>query len=348
MPGHMTETATPGSEPVLLWLGHHFFSAELAQSGWRVIRGTYEPGIVYTWDSILALSGGRVPSVVVVADASAPPFVLGTERFPCLTVFYAVDTHIHGWYPLYAQGFDLCLVSLKDDLPSFLRGRLSPDRVWWYPPFALDASRPPDSPPVPEWDLLFVGTISPQLTPERCAFLQEVKARLPDFHATTGNFSLLYPKARLILNESGHGELNFRVFEAMGMGGCLLTPDTGPPLTDLFTDGRELFLYPNRDADALFVLVRRLLDNDSLRERVAAAGLAAIDAGHRSGTRARQFTESVLPLLRSGQAGAMIEERLAAAPELHREILRVLYLHHAETVPFPPLQSHYLAEAKRK
>lgn len=341
-----TETAFM---PLLVWLGHPFFATELPRNGWRVVRGTYEPGVVYTWDSILALTGGRVPCVVVVADVSAPPFVLGTERFPCLTAFYAVDTHIHSWYPLYAQGFDLCLVSLKDHLPDFLNGRLTRDCVWWSAPFSRDNDRPPDTPLAPEWDLLFVGTIDPTLTPERHAFLQAIKERFPGFHATTGSFSALYPRARLLLNESGHGELNFRVFEALGMGGCLLTPDTGPPLTDLFSHGKELFLYPNRDVDALLLLVRQLLDDDeALRRRVAAAGLAAIDAGHRSSTRARQFTDRIMPLLRNGLSRKMIAERLAAAPALHRDALRVLYLHHAETVGQPFLQNVYLAEARKK
>lgn len=347
MPGQPHLTPGPDAR-LMVWLGHPFFSTRLPELGWRVIRPRYTPGAIYTPDNILALTDGAMPDMLFVADASVPPFVLGMERLPCLTAFYAVDAHIHSWYPLYAQAFDICLVGLRDYIDGFCKGRLSAERVWWTPHYARDEDRPPALPPEPEWDALFVGTLNPALAPQRHAFISALQTRLPNFHVQKGRFTSLYPKARLVLNETARGELNFRVFEALGCGACLLTPDTGPPLTDLFTDGKELFLYPEHDVDAVLALARCLLAAPDLRRSVAAAGLAAVDAGHRASHRAADFSTKIAALFANGEAESLIHNRLQAADLLHKEVLRLLYLHHAETVEQTRLRQIYLQAARQK
>lgn len=333
---------------LLVWLGHPFFSGRMPDVGWRVVRRSYTGGELFFWKDVLALTGGETPDAVFLADGSLPPALIGVEDFPCLTVFHSVDSHIHSWHPFYAQGFDLCLVSAAERLQSFRKGRLDSGRVIWSPNFALDDLRPPETPPPKEWDLLFVGTLNPARAPERCTFLENVRERLPEsLHAVFGDFAALFPKARLVLNECSGNELNFRVFEALGMGACLLTPDIGPAMSDLFADGRELFLYPAHDADALAVLTRRLLADQPLRERVAAAGLAAVDAAHRASHRAAALAARLDSLLASGEAGGMIAERLASAPAIRREVLRPLYLHHAESTETDSLRRSYLEAGRR-
>lgn len=329
-----------------VWLGTPFFSEHLRALGHDLRFRYLRPGDVYRWEDILDLTGGTAPGLVVYADVSLSPPLVGVERYPCLTAFYAVDSHIHSWYPMYAQGFDLCLASIREHMPRFASGRLDASRVWWTPPHARDHERPPAHAPEKEWDLLFVGTMNPELSPERCAFLNAVRERVPGFHAQSGAFAELFPRARLALNECRAGELNFRIFEALGMGTCLLTPDTGPPLTDLFTDGEHLFFYPDRDAAALADLARRLLAKPALYERAARAGLAEVDAKHRASVRAKEFAERIDALVVQGLAERFVRERLAVAPVLHREALRLFWLHHAETTPHDGCRAAYLAEAR--
>ncbi|MFR8275550.1 MAG: hypothetical protein ACLU98_04125 [Desulfovibrio fairfieldensis] len=126
----------------LLWIGSPFFCQSLRSCGWQdVALHNFEDARVFCWEELVRLAG-FIPDVLVVADKSRPPFVLGMERFPCLTVFYSVDSHIHSWQPLYAQGFDACMVSLRDDLELFSGPFLPPERVWWSPPFAQDDDQP--------------------------------------------------------------------------------------------------------------------------------------------------------------------------------------------------------------
>jgi len=340
----------PAQARLMVWLGHPYFHAAMRHFGWRVIYRPCPPGTVLSWDDILSLTNGRIPDAVVAADFSGPPFLLGTENFPCLTVFYSVDTHIHSWHPAYAQGFDLCLVSLPDHVRDFYTGRLRPEWIIWSPPYAPDKTEHyRDLAHIDkEWDLLFVGTVNPDLNPVRCSFLTEAKKYLPGLHITTGDFDALFPKARLVLNECTRGELNFRIFEALGSGACLLTPDIGPALTDLFTDGKELALYPAYNVQALVERAEALLRDDARRAAIAAAGLAAVDAGHRASHRALALASRLHDLAASGTGAAMIAARQRMAGEIFRTVLRPLYLHHAESIGIEALRVAYLKAATAK
>lgn len=83
----------------LFWIGSPFFAQALRDEGWQVHAMDFQQVAVFGWDDLVREAGWE-PDVVVVADKSRPPFVLGMESFPCLTVFYCVDSHIHSWYPL--------------------------------------------------------------------------------------------------------------------------------------------------------------------------------------------------------------------------------------------------------
>lgn len=338
-------TQKAGAGDLLVWLGPPFFAAHLQRLGWTVVRAEHDPLRPRSWEDILSLTKGVRPNVLFMADASLPPPIIGMEGFPCLTVLYAIDSHIHSWYPLYGQAFDLCLVSLKEHLPLFAQGRFTNSSVRWHPPYARNEDRPPAVPPIAEWELVFAGTVDPARAPQRYSFLMELRERFSGLHITSEGFASAYPKARLILNECTHGELNFRVFEALGCGGCLLTPDIGPALTDLFADGREVFLYPQRDVTALVAMARRLLENDALRQSVARAGLAAVDANHRASHRAAALDNWMRDLFAAGEAQRLIRHRLRIAADLHQTVLRLLYLLHAESIEIPQLREAYLHAA---
>ena len=68
---------------------------------------------------------------------------------------------------------------------------------------------------------------------------------------------------------STHSASNMRLFEATGVGACLLT-DSKENLSELFEPDAEVVAY--RDADECVEKVRYLLGNESLRRDIAAAG----------------------------------------------------------------------------
>ncbi|MCR5562023.1 MAG: glycosyltransferase [Desulfovibrio sp.] len=342
----------------LLWIGNPFFSRCLDSCGWQTAFYNFTEMQTFGWSDLTALAGFE-PDVVVVADKSMPPFVLGMEDFPCLTVFYSVDSHIHSWFPLYAQGFDLCLVSLKDHVSHFHGPFLTEERVIWSPPYAPDTARPKaagedsgvsggnqadgHAEDGKTWDCLFVGTVNENL-PKRTAFLKALSGKMPGLHAQSGSFFELFPKGRVLLNQCEHGDLNFRVFEALGMGGCLVTPRIGHGLTDIFTEGVHLALYEPNDVDDAFRQIQDLLRSPEIRASMARAGLAVIDAEHRAHHRASAFT-SVLNSLWKDRA-AIVAARRSKAAAIRETCLKLPYLLWAYQTDAPVLKEAWLNAAK--
>jgi len=321
----------------LLWIGSPFFSPALPARGWELCAINFEHSAVFSWADLVARAGWE-PDVLVVADKSRLPFVLGIEDMPCLTVAYCVDTHIHSWLPLYAQAFDLCLASLRDHLRLFRDKALSEEQIRWFPAFAKDDDRP--SPLEEEWDCLFVGTLSEDNTPKRMAFLRDLRALAPGLHAVRGDYRRLFPKGRVTLNHCEAGDLNFRVFEALGCGACLLTPRIGHGLLDLFQDGVHLVTYDPDDVRDAARHLQKLLANPLKRSLLRTAGLAAIDAGHRAKHRAEELSR-----LLHAYPQPRIQERKQRAAFIRTQWLRIIYLHMAESEAAPRLRDAYLRAA---
>lgn len=333
----------------LFWTGSPFFWQSLRGAGWdEVAFHNFEDARVLGWQDIVRLAG-FVPDVLVVADKSRPPFVLGVEDFPCLTVFYSVDSHIHSWQPWYAQAFDFCLVSLRDHLSRFAGAFLPAERVHWSPAFAWEADAP-DETIERNRDCLFVGTVS-ENTPRRAVFLRELGSILPDLEVTRGDYRRLFPRARIVLNQCEHEDLNFRVFEALGCGACLLTPRIGHGLTELFAEGEELVCYAPHDAADAAARARELLGDPQRMARLRQAGLAAVNAGHRAGHRARAFSERLLALS-DEDCRQLIARRRQRSDAIRRQCLRLPCLLWADTLSADPdgaaqsLRAAYLAASR--
>ncbi len=327
----------------LFWIGSPFFHAALPPLGWRVQYFNFEEVATFTWQCLVE-KAGLEPDVVVVADKSRPPFLLGVEDFPCFTVFYAVDSHIHSWYPYYAQVFDACLVSLKDHIPLFLNKSLPSSHVRWSPPFARDTDcARPDI--LPHWDSLFVGTINAQTTPQRKVFLEELQKKLPHLHCTRGNYAELFPQGRVIINHCEHDDLNFRVFEALGCGASLLTPRIGHGIEELFTHGKELLYYESGNVKDVIQNIKALLSNEKARKEMAAQGLAKVDAAHRATHRAHSFVQFLEELGTQGREEC-VQARQKRASLLRETYLRPLFLLLAEATAHEALRKAYLLASR--
>ena len=327
----------------LFWIGSPFFNASLQECGWQVHSFNFEEVVVFSWDDLVRMAGWE-PEVVVVADKSRPPFVLGMEDFPCVTVFYAVDTHIHSWYPLYAQGFDCCLVSLRDHMELFRHKRVPGHRLLWSPPFARDADAP-DPTAAKQWDCLFVGSVDSANAPARTRFLEELKTLVPGMHVTRGNYRQLFSQGRVLLNHCERGDLNFRVFEALGCGGCLVTPRIQNGMQELFVDGEHLVMYAPGDVADAAAKIRFLLGDAELTDYIAQTGLELVDAKHRARHRAEAFTDFMCDVWMN-DAAALVAARRARAAEIREHWLRIPYLLLADEMRYPQLRQAYLAASR--
>lgn len=245
----------------------------------------------------------RPELIVVKADATRRNLPRGLDRLPGTKVLLVGDTH-HFAGPLRTllaygamEGFDAVMLDhTRQHAHVFLEAGF--ERVYWIP--AVDyALRRRDIPAEPameaRFDLTFVGQIGAFHPWRRHVLDRLTAAGLPllGMRATPEKAADVYAASRVTLNCSLNGDLNLRVFEALGAGGFLLTdalsPDAG--LERCFTPGRHLTTY--RSPDELVELARHYLDHPDEAMAIRRAGQAHLLEFHSPQVKRAQFFAAV-------------------------------------------------------
>ncbi len=218
-------------------------------------------------DEIINQSGlSGSPDLIVYHDNSMPLSVLGIEDTEIPVLFYSVDSHHHAyWHKHFALLTDKTLVAHKDYVEHFTKEGVSAE---WLPLWASRKMEPSDD---KRHQAVFVGTMDPELNPERVVFFEKLKQIAP-VEVLTGEFWKIYPHAQIVLNQTVKGDLNFRVFESLISGSMLLTEKSGNGLPDLFNDGQHLVLYEKNNVEEAADLINKYLSNLKLCREIGAAG----------------------------------------------------------------------------
>ena len=235
---------------------------------------------------------GFVPDASLYVDDGNMPFVVGLERLPWPSAYYAIDTFCNPWQVPYSYAFDLVCVAQKGYLDLFGRG---PAQVAWLPLFAtslpaLDDDHERDIP------VAFVGTLQPKNIPDRLPFLQAFKAQHPLVYMS-GDYVPVFVRSQLVLNQTAASELNFRCFEAMACGAALLT-EIGPHgLCDLFVPGEHILPpYTRGDAQGAAALAANWLNRPEQLHAVAQNGTELVRRTHSAMARATSLVAMLAPL----------------------------------------------------
>lgn len=326
-----------------------YFIRSFRQLGHEVLSIGLSPGCDVVPDGVVSTRAlwsildarGFKPDLALWCDLCRPPLVMGLETLPCVTVGYSIDQYVNPWHVPFAAGFDIFLVAQQDYLKLFLDKRLA-HHVEWFPLFC-DLERDLDPGSERDIPVSFVGTLDPPVNPLRRPFLKAFQRGAPIF-LHQGDYRPVFARSRMVLNQCAVGELNFRLFQAMGCGAALLTENCGNGLADLFLPGEDLYLYERGDAAGAAALARQALASPRLAA-VAKSGQKKTRALHSDLARARRilslaeaFLRAGLPRWRRTNAALVREETarsyamLASDPEL----------------PLPgSLRSHYAAQAVR-
>lgn len=227
--------------------------------------------------------------------------------------YWAIDTHLDfEWGLEQSRRADFAFAAQRDGAER-LRLEGVAEALWL--PLACDPTvhRPIDRPKI--HDLCFVGHLFPG---PRIELVELLQSRFPNMFIGQRFFKEMaetYSESRIVFNRSLENDVNMRVFEALGCGRLLLTNDLrGNGQSELFRDGVHLATYA--DADELVDKAKFYLENEMLREQIAAAGQAETLARHTYGHRMRTLLETVeRRLARRSVAVPRETERLASDPQ---------------------------------
>jgi hypothetical protein len=239
-------------------------------------------------DAIASECGLSGPAdLIIYHDDSMPLAVIGLESTSAFTVFYSVDAHHHvHWHKYLAAVCDLTLVAHKDYVSEF---KAAGAEAVWFPLWATQKIEPTKD---KQFDALFVGTLDSKLNPKRVEFFKRLQGIAP-VQVKQGAWWTLYQHAKIVLNQTVKGDLNFRVFEAMASGSLLLTERTPNGLFDLFEEGKHFICYTPGDEKEAARQIEYYLNNSEERERIAAAGYTEIISKHQESHRAQEILSLV-------------------------------------------------------
>jgi len=282
------------AEPLrILLLNQNWFVAELKALGHEVVcAGWAHDGFDVRFQRLIEieellsrLPNGFVPNRVVYFDDSHSVSVRGIERLAIPSLFYSIDIHHHWrWHSWFASLFDEVAVAQKDYTQRFreINSSLCAESIHWLPLWAPVYVNPQ---PTKSIDVCFRGTLDPKLHPVRAAFFEELKKLVP-VDAAEGEYTAVYPSAKIVVNQSVGEEVNFRVFETMMCGAMLVTPEIGNGFSELFQEGRHLRTYTSGDAADAARVIREALKDDVRRNEMAVLGREEVLLRHSAPVRA--------------------------------------------------------------
>jgi Glycosyl transferases group 1 len=265
----------------LLLINQPWFAKEFRELGHEVVCvGTAPycelqlPSFMHLDTILTGLPKPFSPDRILFYDTSAPLLFPGFQDTQIPTLFYSVDTHHHvSLHTHLAHCTNLVLVAQKDYLTQI---KSCNHNSYWLPLWASNHCEPSQ---YKDYGAVFIGTLNAKLNPDRVSFFQELCKKTPVF-CTTGGFTLYFPKAYLVVNQTVKGDLNFRVFESMACGPLLLTERTSNGLLELFEDEVHLVTYEKGNVDEAAEKIHRYLSNHSLLRSVAEAGRSEVLEKH--------------------------------------------------------------------
>lgn len=246
---------------------------------------------------------------------------MGLSSLELPLVFYSIDIHHHfALHSALASTFDLTYVAQKDFV-SELKSVNPLARATWLPLWNSSNAV------VKNWDerifryeALFVGTLNAELNPLRVEFFKSLKSNT-HITALSGDFRELYPQSMVVLNQTVKGDLNFRVFEAIGSLSCLLTENITNGFNELFVHNEDCLVYQRGDCADISAKIERLLQNPQLRRKLAFNGYHKVIRYHQPCHRAKTISDDI---------GALVQDSKPKIRSKYSEAINFLHLslHH--------------------
>lgn len=277
----------------ILAVGNGHFVAPLRDRGHTVLYANYDEGADVRlthptrWARVESLLAGQgfVPDLLLYVDNGNLPLLLEPECAPCPSIWYSIDTYCNPWHMAWAHGFDASLVAQKDFVHLFSSEGVD---AQWFPLFCdgLEAEQDFAARDIP---VAFVGTVGHRNNPGREPFLRAFRSRHP-LVMLSGQFTPIFLRSRIVLNQTAFAEVNFRCFEAMACGAALLMEQCDNGLLDIFTPDVDILPpYTRGDAAMAADIAARYLAQPDRLAGIAARGYALVGRKHSVHARAGEI-----------------------------------------------------------
>ena len=222
-----------------------------------------------------SLPAEQHPDMYLWVESVGGHHPLHLEALRCPKVCYLINSHLQLAAHLeWATQFDLVFIAQREYLDDF---RARGMRVHWLP-LGCDPEIHCSSGMPKTYPIGFVGGVQPGSRRE--ALLTALASKIPVHYERCfwADMARFFSQSRLVFNEAVRNDLNMRVFEAMSTGTLLLTDIAAKSGQDeLFWDGEDYAVYrDNTIAD----VARFYIDNEELREQIAARGQRLVHNAH--------------------------------------------------------------------
>lgn len=163
------------------------------------------------------------------------------------------------------------------------------DGVWFPNAYPVDLINPIGEKKI---DVGFCGRILPQRVKQLQSLQKEIDVHVDEWVLGDAMVEMI-SSYRIHWNFNYSYDINYRTFETMGCGTCLVTNKT-PGIDKLFVNGRNILLYST--VQECILLLKAILKTPSIVDMIAVAGMDEVRKHHTYDNRAKQIVSFVKEL----------------------------------------------------
>lgn len=256
------------------------------------------------------------PDLILYVDGPLAYFPRGLADVDAPTASYLID--VHRKLPLesaIAPFFDRVFICQRDFMPHFVEA-VECAAVGWLP-LACDPEIHRPLEVEHEFEVGFVGNVAGESERLRRLELLEKHFKMNDWRATRPKEEIaeVYSRSRVVFNASVGGDLNMRVFEALGCGATLITDKIQNGQDELFEDGTHLLEYS--DDDEMLEKIHWCLAHEDDAREIARQGHELVLEKHTYDHRCEEIIDLTL------SSGRQAPARTYPASRVHQSYARI-------------------------
>ncbi len=238
----------------------------------QMIPTTFTPDMA---EILSAMPEAQQPDLYLWVESVGGHEPRNLSALRCPKACYLIDSHLNLEHHLaWCRQFDYVFTAQREYIPSFRQV----NRNSYWLPLACDPDIHGGKSNRKQYDVGFVGALA--FNPRRQQLLDKLGSEVNLYRARCfwHDMAEVFAASKIVFNTFARNDLNMRFFEALCSGSMLLSDLAyGSGQDELFRDGEEYARYHD---STLIETAKFYLDNDDLREQIAARGCRIVHNAH--------------------------------------------------------------------